>query len=63
MDGEYAIENGNGQLILQVSPIKFASSKLQPKQLFPPLAALENVNGQIHGKATIRVVEKGCFEK
>jgi len=59
MDGEYAIENGNGQLILQISPIKFASSKLQPKQLFPPLAALGNVNGQIRGKATIRWSKKG----
>jgi hypothetical protein len=59
MDGEYAIENGDGQLILQISPIKFTSSKLQPKQLFPPLAALENVNGQIRGKATIRWSKKG----
>lgn len=59
IDGEYAVENGDGQLILQISPMKFVSSKLQPKQLFPPLAALENVNGQIRGKAVIRWSKKG----
>jgi len=54
INAEHALENGNGFLNLQIVPMKFSSSGLQPAQLFPTLAAVRNVNGQFDGKARIQ---------
>ncbi|GKS68088.1 dicarboxylate transport [Nitrosomonas sp. PY1] len=62
MNGEYAIDTGTGLLTLQVVPMKFTRNKLQPKQIFPALAVLKDVNGQIGGKATIRWSKKGVLK-
>ncbi len=62
INGEHTLKSGDGFLTLHIAPMKFSTGQLQPAQLFPALTAIEDVNGQINGKANIRWSKKGIVK-
>ncbi|WP_293006791.1 YdbH domain-containing protein [Nitrosomonas sp.] len=52
--GTHVLKGGNGMLKAEVIPLNFLPGSLQPSALFPVLAQLDNVSGQVSAIAQLK---------
>lgn len=59
LTAEHAPDNGEGNLTVQLAPLRFKPKGLQPGALFPVLEAFENVTGSVNASAHIDWKKQG----
>lgn len=59
LTGNYATDTGKGRLKAEIVPLSFSPGALQPGDLLPPLAELQDVSGKINATAKLRWDQDG----
>ncbi len=59
LTGKHAVDSGEGMLKVQVAPLRFSSTGLQPGALFPILDSLDDVSGSFNASAQIAWAKQG----
>ena len=62
LTAEHAPEKGDGNLTVQLTPLRFKPQGLQPRALFPVLEAFENVMGSVDANARIDWKKSGISQ-